>query len=74
MSKHTIEVPLSEVIDTSTIEDLGSQERPGAMGVRLTIPDALPGGTLVFEYDDEAHKRNAGRKKRPFRQTVGFQK
>ena len=65
MSKHTIEVPLSEVIDTSTIEDLKVLKKDlGAMGVRLTIPDALPGGTLVFEYDDEAHKRNAGRKKK----------
>lgn len=34
------------------------------MGVRLTIPDVLPGGTLVFEYDDEAHKRNAGRRRK----------
>ena len=65
MSKHTIEVPLSEVIDTSTIEDLKVLKKDlGAMGVRLTIPDALPGGTLVFEYDDEAHKRNAGRKRK----------
>ena len=58
MSKHTIEVPLSEVIDTSTIEDLKVLKKDlGAMGVRLTIPDTLPGGALVFEYDDEAHKR-----------------
>ncbi len=34
------------------------------MGVHPTIPDTLPGGALVFEYDDEAHKRNAGRKRK----------
>ena len=38
MSKHTIEVPLSEVIDTSTIEDLKVLKKDlGAMGVRLTL-------------------------------------
>ncbi|MEC4185093.1 hypothetical protein VJ918_09760 [Adlercreutzia sp. R21] len=65
MSKHTIEVPLSDEIDASTVDDLKILKKDlGAMGVRLTIPNTLPGGTLVFEYDDEAHKRNAGRKKK----------
>ena len=58
MSERTIRIPLSDEIDASTAKDLN------AMGVRLTIPDALPGGALVFEYDDEAHKRNAGRKRK----------
>lgn len=62
MSERTIRIPLSDEIDASTAEDLNTLKKDLAtMGVRLTIPDALPGGALVFEYDDEAHKRNAGR-------------
>ncbi len=65
MSKHIIEVPLGKEIGASTAEDLKTLEKDlGAMGVRLAIPDTLSGGALVFEYDDEAHKRNAGRKKK----------
>lgn len=65
MSRRTIQIPLSDEIDASTAEGLKVLEKDlGAMGVRLTIPDVLPGGTLVFEYDDEAHKRNAGRRRK----------
>lgn len=65
MSERTIRIPLSDEIDASAAEDLKVLEKDlAAMGVRLTIPDTLPGGALVFEYDDEAHKRNAGRKKK----------
>ena len=65
MSERTIRIPLSDEIDASTAEDLKVLEKDLAtMGVRLTILDALPGGALVFEYDDEAHKRNAGRKRK----------
>lgn len=65
MSKRIIEVPLNKDIDDSAAESLEILKKDlGAMGVRLTIPGVLPGGTLVFEYDDEAYKRNAGRKKK----------
>lgn len=65
MSERVIEVPLSKNIDDSMAESLEILKKDlGAMGVRLTIPDVLPGGALVFEYDDEAYKRNAGRKKK----------
>ena len=65
MGKRTIRIPLNERTSVSIAEDLEVLENDlGAMGVRLTIPNALPGGTLVFEYDDEAHKRNAGRRKK----------
>ena len=65
MSERTIRIPLSDEIDASAAEDLNTLKKDLAtMGVRLTIPDALPGGALVFEYDDEAHKRNAGRKRK----------
>lgn len=65
MSKRVIKAPLSKNIDDSTAESLEILKKDlGAMGVRLTIPDVLSGGALVFEYDDEAYKRNAGRKKK----------
>ena len=65
MSKRTINVPLGKKIGASTAEDLNILKKDlDAMGVCLAIPDTLRGGTLVFEYDDEAHKRNAGRKKK----------
>lgn len=65
MSKRIIGVPLSNDIDASTAKGLKVLESDlGAMGVHLTIPDVLPGGTLMLEYDDEAHKRNAGRRKK----------
>lgn len=65
MSERTIRIPLSDEIDASTAEDLNTLKKDLAtMGIRLTIPDALPGGALVFEYDDETHKRNAGRKRK----------
>ena len=65
MSKRTINVPLSKKIDASTAKDLNILRKDlDAMGLRLVIPDTLRGGTLVFEYDDETHKRNAGRKKK----------
>lgn len=65
MSERIIEVPLSKNVDDSMAESLEILKKDlGAMGVRLTIPDVLLGGALVFEYDDEAYKRNAGRKKK----------
>lgn len=65
MGRCAIRILLSDETEASTAEDLQVLKKDlSAMGVRLTIPDSLPGGTLVFEYDDEAHKRNAGRKKK----------
>ena len=65
MGRCAIRILLSDETEASTAEDLQVLKKDlCAMGVRLTIPDSLPGGTLVFEYDDEAHTRNAGRKKK----------
>ena len=65
MGRCAIRILLSDETEASTAEDLQVLKKDlSAMGVRLTIPDSLPGGTLVFEYDDEAHTRNAGRKKK----------
>ena len=65
MGRCAIRILLSDETEASTAEDLQVLKKDlRAMGVRLTIPDSLPGGTLVFEYDDEAHTRNAGRKKK----------
>ena len=65
MGRCAIRILLSDETEASTAEDLQVLKKDlSAMGVRLTIPDSLPGGTLVVEYDDEAHTRNAGRKKK----------
>lgn len=36
-----------------------------AMGIQVNLPNPLPGGTIVLEYDPDAHRRGAGRKKKP---------
>lgn len=36
-----------------------------AMGIRVNLPNPLPGGTIVLEYDPDAYRRGAGRKKKP---------
>lgn len=65
MGKRLVKIPLSKKVGASTVNALELLKRDlGAMGVQLTLPDPLSGGTLVFEYDDETHKRNAGRKKK----------
>lgn len=65
MGKRLIEVPLSDEIDASIADDINLLRQDlAAMGVRLDIPSPLEGGTLVFEYDSTAYKRNAGRKKK----------
>lgn len=65
MSRHTIRIPLSGEIDASMAEDFKALGKDlDAMGVHLTVLDVLPSGALVFEYDDKAHKRNAGRKRK----------
>ena len=75
MSERTIRIPLSDEIDASAAEDLNTLKKDLAtMGVRLTIPDALPGGALVFEYDDEATSAMPDGRERPFRQTANFRK
>lgn len=65
MGKRAIGIPLGTEIDAATVDSLEILKKDlGALGVRLTIAGALPGDTLLFEYDDEAHKRNAGRKRK----------
>lgn len=34
------------------------------MGITVTLPDPLAGGEVVFEYDRDAYKRGAGRKRK----------
>lgn len=36
-----------------------------AMGICVNLPNPLPGGTIVLEYDPDTYRRGAGRKKKP---------
>lgn len=65
VGKRLIKIPLGSAIDPSTVKDIETLKNDlDAMGVSLAVSGSLLGGTLVFEYDSEAHKRNAGRKKK----------
>ena len=65
VGKRLIKIPLGSAIDPSRVKDIETLKNDlDAMGVSLAVSGSLLGGTLVFEYDSEAHKRNAGRKKK----------
>lgn len=65
VGKRLIKIPLGSAIDPSTVKDIETLKNDlDVMGVSLAVSGSLLGGTLVFEYDSEAHKRNAGRKKK----------
>lgn len=65
MSLVRVIIPLSGKIgdkETAAIQTLARDL--GAMGITVTLPDPLAGGELVFEYDRDAYKRGAGRKRK----------
>lgn len=65
MSLVRVIIPLSGKIgdkETSAIQTLARDL--GAMGITVTLPDPPAGGELVFEYDRDAYKRGAGRKRK----------
>lgn len=65
MSLARVIIPLSGKIgdkETAAIQTLARD--PGAMGITVTLPDPPAGGELVFEYDRDAYKRGAGRKRK----------
>lgn len=65
MSRKIVKIPLGNEISSSTAEDINLLKKDlDALGVHLAFSGTSQGGTLSFEYDDEAHKRNAGRKKK----------
>lgn len=65
MSLARVIIPLSGKIgdkETAAIQTLARDL--GAMGITVTLPDPPAGGELVFEYDRDAYKRGAGRKRK----------
>lgn len=65
MSLVRVIIPLSGKIgdkETAAIQTLARDL--GAMGITVTLPDPPAGGELVFEYDRDAYKRGAGRKRK----------
>lgn len=65
MSLARVIIPLSGKIgdkETAAIQTLARDL--GAMGITVTLPDPPACGELVFEYDRDAYKRGAGRKRK----------
>ena len=65
MSLVRVIIPLSGKIgdkETAAIQTLARDL--GAMSITVTLPDPPAGGELVFEYDRDAYKRGAGRKRK----------
>lgn len=65
MSLVRVIIPLSGKIgdkETAAIQTLARDL--GAMGITVTLPDPPAGGEFVFEYDRDAYKRGAGRKRK----------
>lgn len=65
MSLVRVIIPLSGKIgdkETAAIQTLARDL--GAMGITVTLPDPPASGELVFEYDRDAYKRGAGRKRK----------
>ncbi|WP_251213077.1 hypothetical protein [Adlercreutzia murintestinalis] len=60
-----IAIPLAKNLNDTDIQSLESLAKDlSIMGITVKMPNPLSGGALIFEYDREAHKRNAGRKKK----------
>lgn len=65
MSLTRVAIPLSGKIgDKGTVALQTLARDLGAMGITVTLPDPLAGGEVVFEYDRDAYKRGAGRKRK----------
>ena len=65
MSLTRVSIPLlGKTGDKETIALQTLAHDLGRMGIAVTIPDSPAGGELVFEYDRDAYKRGAGRKRK----------
>lgn len=65
MSKTQLQMPLSKSLNEKDIESIDSLiDDLGAMGIKIKASTPLAGGHLIFVYDKDAYKRNAGRKKK----------
>lgn len=66
MGMTRVTIPLSEDIGEADISQMETLVRElSAMGITVTLPSQPAGGELVFEYDPQAYKRGAGRKRKP---------
>lgn len=66
MGMSRVTIPLSKDISEDDLAQIETLARDlGAMGIAITLPDSPAGSTLVFEYDPQAYKRGAGRKRKP---------
>ncbi len=65
MSLTRVAIPLSgKISDEEAIAMQTLAHDLGRMGIAVTIPDPPVDGELVFEYDHDAYKRGAGRKRK----------
>lgn len=65
MSLTRVAIPLSEKIgDKGTVALQTLARDLDTMGITVTLPDPLAGGAVVFEYNRDAYKRGAGRKRK----------
>lgn len=65
MSLTRVAISLSGKISDEEVFAMQTLARDlGAMGITVTLPDPPAGGELVFEYDRDAYKRGAGRKRK----------
>ena len=66
MSLTRVTIPLSKNLIDEDIEEINTLKHDlAAMGIIVTLPGPLVGSELVFEYDRDAYKRGAGRKRKP---------
>lgn len=65
MSLTRVAISLSGKISDEEVIAMQTLARDlGAMGITVALPDPPAGGELVFEYDRDAYKRGAGRKRK----------
>lgn len=65
MSLTRVTIPLSKNLVNEDIEGINTLKHDlTAMGIIVALSNPLAGGELVFEYDREAYKRGAGRKRK----------
>lgn len=65
MSLTRVTIPLSKNLVNEDIEGINTLKHDlTAMGIIVTLSNPLAEGELVFEYDRDAYKRGAGRKRK----------
>lgn len=65
MGKTTLKIPLSQNLGEQNIESiLHLIDDLSKIGIEIELTKSSFGNSLVFNYDKESYKRNAGRKKK----------